>query len=306
MFERYTEYARRTIFFARYEASLYGSAHIAPEHLLLGVLREDKPLAAKLPIATAKIHIESRLKRPFEKLPTSVDLPLSGEAKQALHYAAEEAAALGNHFIDTLHLALGLLRLETSLAAEILRGAGLDGDAIRALPSRPPGRPPDFETAYVPPLVVSAPALDETIHRLHSLVEGAKVYLRAFWERDAAVPLRHREWTRKEALGHLIDLATAHHQWFARALVDPKLTAAGYPDEAWVKNQKYADHPWIDLVEAWVALNTLLVRVLARVPETKLETPCRIGIADPITLAQLIAAYADRTTGLLGEILTRG
>ncbi len=45
MFERYTEKARRTIFFARYEASQFGSQHIEPEHLLLGLLREDKAVA---------------------------------------------------------------------------------------------------------------------------------------------------------------------------------------------------------------------------------------------------------------------
>ncbi|MBV8774893.1 MAG: hypothetical protein JO166_21550, partial [Deltaproteobacteria bacterium] len=44
MFERYTEKARRTIFFGRYEASQFGSACIEPEHLLLGLLREDKAL----------------------------------------------------------------------------------------------------------------------------------------------------------------------------------------------------------------------------------------------------------------------
>ncbi len=44
MFERYTEKARRTIFFARYEASLFGSPYIETEHLLLGLLREDKAI----------------------------------------------------------------------------------------------------------------------------------------------------------------------------------------------------------------------------------------------------------------------
>ena len=45
MFERYTEKARRVIFFARYEASQYGSPYIETEHLLLGLMREDKALA---------------------------------------------------------------------------------------------------------------------------------------------------------------------------------------------------------------------------------------------------------------------
>ena len=44
MFEKYTEKARRVIFFARYEASQFGSPYIETEHLLLGLLREDKAL----------------------------------------------------------------------------------------------------------------------------------------------------------------------------------------------------------------------------------------------------------------------
>ncbi len=47
MFERYTEKARRVIFFARYEALQYGSRFIAPEHILLGLMREDKSIATR-------------------------------------------------------------------------------------------------------------------------------------------------------------------------------------------------------------------------------------------------------------------
>ena len=48
MFERYSETARRVIFFARYEASTYGSPYIETEHILLGVLREDRALLNQL------------------------------------------------------------------------------------------------------------------------------------------------------------------------------------------------------------------------------------------------------------------
>ena len=73
MFERYTEKARRVIFFARYEASQYGSPYIETEHLLLGLLREDKALSARiLPVeAAAKIRtaIDARTLR-REGIPT--------------------------------------------------------------------------------------------------------------------------------------------------------------------------------------------------------------------------------------------
>jgi len=305
MFERYTELARRTIFFARYEASVYGSAYISSEHLLLGLLREDKMLAARLPLAKAKKEIESRLTGPIEKIPTSVDLPLDEEAKRVLHYAAAEAKELEDPHIDTAHLALGLLRVETSFAAEIMRRSGLDAPAVRLLRRPPPSPPAGLEEFRQRPLIVAAPALDALLHSYRNLVQGAVPHLEALWDNAAEKPLAQRSWSRKEALGHLIDLATAHHQWFVRALLDPKLTAAGYPDEDWVRQEGYAEQPWTDLVETWVALNNLLIHVLTRVPEKKLEMPCRVGIADPISLFQLIQAYVDRTTDLLGEILAR-
>jgi ATP-dependent Clp protease ATP-binding subunit ClpA len=81
MFERYTEKAQRVIFFARYEASQFGSPYIETEHLLLGLLREDKALTFRFLRSHASVesirkqiegHITIR-----EKLSTSVDLPLS-------------------------------------------------------------------------------------------------------------------------------------------------------------------------------------------------------------------------------------
>ncbi len=56
MFERYTEKARRTIFFARYEASSFGQPYIEAEHLLLGILREDKALTSRFFLQHASVE----------------------------------------------------------------------------------------------------------------------------------------------------------------------------------------------------------------------------------------------------------
>jgi ATP-dependent Clp protease ATP-binding subunit ClpC len=135
MFERYTEKARRTIFFARFEASQFGSPKIEPEHLLLGLLREDKALADRLPhprpsMESIRKQIEARTTL-GEKVPTSVDLPLSLESERVLAYAAEEAELLSHRHIGTEHLLLGLLREEKCFAAEILHGWGLRLSTIR-------------------------------------------------------------------------------------------------------------------------------------------------------------------------------
>ncbi len=135
MFERYTEKARRTVFFARFEASQFGSPNIEPEHLLLGLLREDKALADRLPhprpsLESVRKQIEARTTL-GEKVPTSVDLPLSVECKRVLAYAEEEGERLSHKHIGTEHLLLGLLREEKCFAAEILHGWGLRLETIR-------------------------------------------------------------------------------------------------------------------------------------------------------------------------------
>src|SRR5215475_1942201 len=98
MFERYTENARRTIFFARYEASQFGSLAIETEHLLLGLLREDKALTHRFLRGQAE-SIRKQVEEATvvrEKVATSVDLPVSNECKRVLIYAAEEAARLSS------------------------------------------------------------------------------------------------------------------------------------------------------------------------------------------------------------------
>ena len=129
MFERYTEKARRVIFFARYEASQFLSPYIETEHLLLGVLREDKALANRFLRSAATVEsirrqIEQHGSKPAE-VTTSVDLPLSHESKRVLAYGAEESARMKHQHIGTPHLLLGLLREEKCVAAGLLRERGL-------------------------------------------------------------------------------------------------------------------------------------------------------------------------------------
>ena len=135
MFERYTETARRTIFFGRYEASQFGSPYIETEHLLLGLLREDKALANRFLRSHAAVEsIRKQIERhtaPGEKVSTSVDLPLSHECKRVLAYGAEEAERLNHEHIGTAHLLLGLLREEKCFAAQLLREQGLTPDSVR-------------------------------------------------------------------------------------------------------------------------------------------------------------------------------
>lgn len=135
MFQRFTEKARRVIFFARYEAGNYGSHYIETEHLLLGLLREDHALLKWFPgehNVGPKIRdeIEKRITR-GERLSTSMEVPLTQECKRVLKLAEETSDRLGHRQIEPVHLLIGLLRIESSMAAQILIARGVKSEPIQ-------------------------------------------------------------------------------------------------------------------------------------------------------------------------------
>ena len=151
MFERYTEKARRVIFFARYEALQYGSQVISPEHILLGLMREDKTLAARffpfrnsLSVETVRREVEERIVL-RERIPQSAELHLSNETKRILALAAEESRKLKNrhigpeHLLHATHEAPAGQRIVVGVEERaILRDAGGRGDDAVAERRAPP------------------------------------------------------------------------------------------------------------------------------------------------------------------------
>jgi len=207
MFERFTEKARRTIFFARFEASQYGCPTIETEHFLLGLLREDyrttKRLLPKLrPQDAIRAQIENRIKR-GERIPTSVEIPLSPESKQALTFAAEEATRIGNRHVGTEHLLLGLLRVEKGIASEVLREYRIDLDTVRKEISKLPKWDQDY-SPYTP-----AAATDGEIQAyrqfIASLREGSWHDLHHFFAKEASfIDANGKLWSgHKEIISHL-------------------------------------------------------------------------------------------------------
>lgn len=188
MFERYTEKARRVIFFARYEASQYGCPFIESEHILLAILREDTELSNRsLPNVTFEAirkQVEEHTNiRPATS--TSVDLPLSNEGKRVLAYAAEESERLSHRHIAPKHLLLGLLREQGSFAASILRNHGLNLEALRE------------EAAKLDIVPRVSPArLDVSMVTITSNPSGADIEVddKFIGHTPVEVPLLSREW----------------------------------------------------------------------------------------------------------------
>jgi hypothetical protein len=315
VFERYSELARRAIFFARYEAGNRGSAYIEAEHLLLGLLREDPVFGNRLTIADLKKlrhEIEAIALPVAQVASTSVDIPLSRDAKRALSYAAEEAERLRHKVVDSGHLALGLLRIEGSAVGPLLGAAGITLENLRIDVAKLTGagqsggvQPVERPFGGAEAAAVCAPSLVEQINSLTHLVFGTIEHLNGCSENDTGKRLKRSSWSRKEALGHLVDWAIVHHAWVARALTEPKVPATGYPDEAWVSAQQYSGYPWPDLVDTWLSLNRLILYVWMRVPEAKATVPCRIGIEEPVPLSKLLARYVEHCEDITGQILAR-
>jgi ATP-dependent Clp protease ATP-binding subunit ClpC len=130
MFERFTESARRALFFARYEVTKLGATTIEPHHILLGLIRESKGLLggifqrANVSPETVRQQIEAKTEF-REPIPASQEVPFSPQTLRVLQFATEEADRFQHGYIGTEHLLLGVLREEHAMGASILNAQGL-------------------------------------------------------------------------------------------------------------------------------------------------------------------------------------
>ncbi len=131
MFERFNEHARRSLFFARYEASRARSRTIATEHLLLGMLREADDALTEI-LDRLDLDVQELREElmgdlvPLQRVSASPDLPLAEDTKKALAYGVHEAESMGHAQVGTEHLLLGLLRVEDAGAAQYLVSHGME------------------------------------------------------------------------------------------------------------------------------------------------------------------------------------
>lgn len=135
MFEKFTEKARRVMFFARYEASQFGAESIQSGHLLLGLLRESEKTSTQL---LDRMGVQTNVLRerliaaltPRDKKitpsSTSIDIPMEEEVKRILQHATSESAKLNHKHVGAEHLLLGMLKEEQCLAGRLLREMGAD------------------------------------------------------------------------------------------------------------------------------------------------------------------------------------
>ena len=149
MFERFTERARQVVVLAQEEARTLKHNYIGTEHILLGLLREEEGLAARvlesLDITVERVRAQVvRIVGSGEEV-TSGQIPFTPRAKKVLELALREALSLGHNYIGTEHILLGLVRENEGVAARILLDFDADSEKIRneviRMLSGPGGRP---------------------------------------------------------------------------------------------------------------------------------------------------------------------
>jgi ATP-dependent Clp protease ATP-binding subunit ClpC len=135
MWQRFTERARKVVFYAQEEAQNFGEGYVSTEHLLLGLVRESDCIACrvieKLGLSPARIRSETEKQLPRGDARPSQDMTLTPRAKRVIDLAYDEARHLNNNYIGTEHLLLGLIREGDGLAGRVLHGLGIELEGCR-------------------------------------------------------------------------------------------------------------------------------------------------------------------------------
>ncbi len=160
MWQRFTERARRVIFYAQEEAGRLGENYVSTEHLLLGLVREPDSVAARIlermgvSLSRVRSEIERQLSRGEGRL--GQETQLTPRAKRVIDLAYDEARQLNNNYIGTEHLLLGLIREGEGLAGRVLAKLGVDLERARrevmALQSSDTGAPAPRQRSRTPTL----------------------------------------------------------------------------------------------------------------------------------------------------------
>jgi hypothetical protein len=144
--------------------------------------------------------------------------------------------------------------------------------------------------------------MNDLSQRLLSVVEAAEPKLRKISETESALPIKAGGWSRKQVLGHLIDSASNNHQRFVRAALQESLDFPAYDQDGNIRVQVPQEADWSLLISLWAAYNRYLAHVIAHLPASELETVCRIGSSEPVTLTFLVTDYVTHLLHHLKQV----
>ena len=133
--------------------------------------------------------------------------------------------------------------------------------------------------------------MNQLSDELVRVVKSAEAALLQVSDAESDKPVLSGGWSRKQVLGHLIDSASNNHQRFVRAALQSSLEFPHYDQDGFVRVQAVAAANWALLIALWASYNRYLAHVIAHLPASSLDTPCRIGSDKPVTLKFLAEDY---------------
>jgi hypothetical protein len=185
--ERFTQRARRILSLAQEEAERRKHNYIGPEHLLMGLMREEGGVAGRV---LRDLGLEQRrVEEVFDELTSAMavesvaGIDLSEATKQALELAVDEARRMGHHYIGTEHLLLGLMRQSESVALEILKRFAVSPEEVRRQtrrvlqesPVQPASTPQSSQPVSLPRPTISFSVWESVTMKILNMVEAQKL-----------------------------------------------------------------------------------------------------------------------------------
>ena len=324
MFERYTEKARRVIFFARYEASQCSASAIEPPHLLLGIMREDKYVMRHFLDASPDTieKIRNNLKKPRgkdepleDRIATNVELPLADETKRALAHAHEAAEQMRHRHIGTEHLLIGLLRDETSEVIGILAEQGIEARRVREKIQGIESETSDSRGAGNIPLRDIERWAEETRAAGHRLIEMANRMSRVFSNNETEIKEMIEE-AKAQGLSKEGRMANGNYRQQLvlgiEKLLKDRATVLGSGRVGLVCNQASVDHGFRHVADLFreqreINLTTLFGPqhgIRGTVQDNMVETPHARDRATGLPVYSLYSETREPTEEMLREVDT--
>jgi ATP-dependent Clp protease ATP-binding subunit ClpC len=179
MFERFTDRSRRIVVLAQEEARRLDHNWIGTEHILLGLIKEGDGVAARalesigISLDAVRQKVEEIIGRGQQ--PPSGHIPFTPRAKKVLELALREALQLGDNYIGTEHILLGLVREGDGVAAQVLVTLGADQNRVRQeviqlVPARPADEPEAGVRVRLELVEQRLTAVEQQVERLGSLL----------------------------------------------------------------------------------------------------------------------------------------
>jgi len=181
MYERFTDRARKVMLLANHEAERFNHEYIAPEHILLGLVKEGSGVAAcvlknlGVDLRRIRLEVEKLMSVGPDPGAPAGKLPLTPLAKNVIEYAMAEARDLGHNCVGTEHLLLGLVREEEGVAAQVLMNLGLRLHAVREEVMAVLGHRTEVSSPPVPPEPLKLPLNEDARSVLRTAEAAARL-----------------------------------------------------------------------------------------------------------------------------------